>query len=124
MSEALGVVENPKHPDYTVGIAKRLRKTQTEAEEILWSQLRSRRLGGAKFRRQHPIGRYIADFYCHSASLVVEIDGGIHNQADRAEYDGVRDDTLIQGGLKVLRLNNEQILIDIEGALDLIKSRL
>ena len=118
------MVEKPKSSRYGIGIARKLRRTQTEAEEILWSHIRNRQLDAAKFRRQHPIGRYIADFYCHSAGLVIEIDGGIHSESSQAEYDGIREEILNQGGLTVLRLSNEQLLNDIEAALDVIRSHL
>ena len=118
------MVEKPVKSRYGVGVARRLCRTQTEAEEILWSHLRNSQLDGAKFRRQHPIGRYIADFYCHSANLVLEIDGSTHSQSGQVEYDGVREEILNQGGLKVLRFTNEQIHINIQGALDVIRSHI
>ena len=62
--------------------AQELRQEQTESESVLWEQLRGRRLNGAKFRRQHSIGRFIVDFCCPSAKLVVEVDGGIHDEQD------------------------------------------
>ena len=65
---------------------KELRKNQTKAEEILWFELRNNKLG-AKFKRQHSIGGYIADFYCHTLKLVIEIDGGIHKSKEQREYD-------------------------------------
>src|SRR5438034_2400561 len=65
-----------------VSTARRLRKNQTDAERILWLRLRDRRLNGLKFRRQVPIGRYVVDFFCADAHLVVEVDGGQHATAD------------------------------------------
>ena len=65
--------------------ARTLRKDQTEPERILWRHLRGKRLGGHKFRRQHPIKNYIADFYCHEARLVIEVDGNIRSQGRRNE---------------------------------------
>jgi len=68
--------------------ARQLRQQQTPAEQILWSCLRNRRLGGIKFKRQHPLGRFVADFYCHEAGLVIELDGAIHLERDQAERAG------------------------------------
>lgn len=67
--------------------ARDLRLHLTDAEQRLWPSLRDRRMGGFKFRRQHPIGTYIVDFYCHQARLAIEIDGGQHNQDDQRLYD-------------------------------------
>ena len=102
-------MENPKVLHYVVEIARRLRQNQTSAEEALWACLRNRRLIGAKFRRQHPLGRYIADFYCHEATLVVELQGGIHNQKDQREYDAIREEVIEQLGIKILSFANEEV---------------
>ncbi|MCH8831601.1 MAG: DUF559 domain-containing protein [Chloroflexi bacterium] len=84
------MVEKARIPKYVPGRARRLRTNSTGAEVVLWAVLRNRKLEGAKFRRQHPLGRYIADFYCHEALLVVELDGSVHDDAPQAEYDAVR----------------------------------
>ena len=76
---ALGKIKKPR---YVVDLARQLRKDQTTAEQLLWACLRDRRIAGAKFRRQHPLGRYIADFYCHEANLVIELEGS-HNKEGR-----------------------------------------
>lgn len=89
--------------------ARKLRQTTTDAEELLWPALRSRRLAGYKFRRQHPILNFIADFYCHEAALVVEIDGTIHDQADQAEYDASRTFVLAEHGIRVIRFTNDEV---------------
>jgi very-short-patch-repair endonuclease len=89
--------------------AKALRKNSTEAEALLWEQLRKRKLNGYKIRRQHPIGPYIADFFCAKANLVVEIDGGIHNDEDVMEYDVIRQKAIEDNGLKVIRFKNEEV---------------
>jgi very-short-patch-repair endonuclease len=68
-------------------LARNLRKTQTDAEQILWLKLRSRRLSGFKFRRQHPIDNYILDFYCNEAQLAIEIDGGQHAEEKNIKRD-------------------------------------
>ena len=64
-----------------------LRQVKTEAEEKLWQSLRNRKLMNLKFRRQHPFGNYVLDFYCHQIKLCIEADGGIHNEKDIREYD-------------------------------------
>jgi very-short-patch-repair endonuclease len=87
--------------------ARLLRREDTAAEARLWSALRDRRLGGFKWRRQVPRGRYIVDFYCAEAKLVVELDGGQH--ADQVEYDARRTAYLEGDGLRVLRFWNHQI---------------
>ena len=67
--------------------ANSLKKEMTPAEKILWGELRNSKLDGHKFRRQHPIGKFIVDFYCHEKKLVIELDGGIHNNVDVKERD-------------------------------------
>ena len=74
--------------------AKLQRKLPTPAEEALWTLVRGEAFVGFRFRRQHVIGPYIADFYCHRARLIVEIDGGIHEEAGQAEYDSDREEKL------------------------------
>jgi very-short-patch-repair endonuclease len=97
-----------------------LRTRQTPMERRLWEQLRARRLDGLGFRRQQPIGPYIVDFYCSAAKLVVEVDGGIHEE--QVEYDGERDSYLAAHGLRVLRFTNEAVLRDLESVLAAIRS--
>ena len=104
-----------------VELARRLRREQTPAEEILWQLLRNRRFLGLKFRRQHQIGLFITDFYCHEAKLVVELDGGVHCGQEAGKKDRWRDEDLESLGFKVLRIPNERILEDPEKALDLIR---
>ena len=91
--------------------AKRLRREMTDEEKILWQHLRAHRLHGFHFRRQQIIGKYVVDFYCHAAGLVVELDGGIHEQ--RIESDQERDEDLSGRGLLVLRFKNAQVRRDI-----------
>jgi len=100
--------------------ARTLRKDQTEAEKILWGHLRNKRLGGYKFRRQHPIKNYIADFYCHEARLVIEVDGKIHTAHDQQVYDEGRTYNLREEGVKVIRFRNEEITNDIGFVLERI----
>ena len=90
--------------------ARNLRKRMTEAEEILWSKLRNKQLEGFKFRRQHPIWIFIADFYCHEVKLVVELDGGIHQKNEAKEYDTNRTAEIEKFEIKVIRFKNEEVL--------------
>ena len=89
--------------------ARQLRNNQTDAEVALWIFLRKKPLG-YKFRRQHPWGEYIADFYCHRLRLVIEIDGSIHNRADVKEYDTARQEQMELEGLHVMRLTNDEMV--------------
>lgn len=89
--------------------AKYLRRNATEAEATLWKFLRNRNQAGCKFRRQHPLGSFVADFYCHESRLVVEVDGGYHNLVDQKAYDKWRTEELGQMGISVIRFTNEQI---------------
>jgi len=89
--------------------AKELRACMTPSEKILWGRLRLLREKGFIFRRQHPMLRFIADFYCHQARLVVEVDGGIHKDMDRAAYDVGRTAEMTAYGVQVIRFTNEQV---------------
>lgn len=86
-----------------------LRNAATDAERLLWQQLRHKQLG-VKFRRQHVIGDYIVDFYCPTAKLVIECDGGQHYEPDTMYYDSERTEYLNALGMTVLRYDNRQIL--------------
>jgi very-short-patch-repair endonuclease len=94
----------------TYGKAKKLRNEMTPAEKVLWSYLRNRKFKGLKFRRQHPIDRYIVDFVCLEQRLVVEADGYIHRLSDQKENEIKRTKDLESYGLKAIRLSNEEIL--------------
>ena len=87
--------------------AKELRRNMTEAEKKLWQCLRANRLNGWHFRRQQVIGGFIADFYCHAAALVIEIDGEIHRS--QQEYDRERSRLIREYGIEVIRFTNEEI---------------
>ena len=100
--------------------ARSLRGKQTDAENLLWMLLRDRRLDGFKFRRQHPISRYIIDFYCHEAMLAIELDGGGHNLEETAEYDRLRSLELESAGIHVVRFWNNEVLKDIEVVMECI----
>jgi len=97
--------------------ARILRRTSIEVEELLWNNLRNKRLKGYKFRRQHPILGYIADFYCHEARLIIEVDGGIHDLPQYKEHDDGRTFEFENNGIKVIRFKNFEILENIESVL-------
>jgi very-short-patch-repair endonuclease len=96
------------------GRAKDLRGSQTEAEMFVWSQLRSRRFAGFKFRRQVPLGNYIVDFVCLDRRVIVELDGGQHNETSHRAYDVRRDDWLRREGFEVLRFWNSDVFQEWE----------
>jgi len=102
------------------GFAKTNRKIPTETENILWEVLRNKKLGGYKFRRQHPIDDYILDFYCHSKKLCIELDGAYHNEPKQHAYDLRRTQELNQFEIKVLRFSNEEIINNLQEVLDVI----
>jgi len=89
--------------------ARELRTRMTDAENVVWELLRYKRLLGLRFKPQHPIDIFIADFYCHSLKLVIEIDGGIHRTRDQKEYDLGREKELDRFGIKVVRFTNEEV---------------
>jgi very-short-patch-repair endonuclease len=91
--------------------AQQLRRIQTPAETLLWDRLRNRQLDGFKFRRQHPIGRFIVDFCCAEQRLILEIDGSVH--AQQRDYDQTRAEALRTAGYHVIRYTNEQIFITL-----------
>ena len=99
--------------------ARRLRANMTDAERKLWFLLRRKQLPGFRFRRQVPLGRYIADFACMSARLVVELDGGQH--AERSERDARRTAWLESVGYRVLRFWNGEVFTNAEGVLETIR---
>ena len=94
-----------------------MRREMTEAEEKLWGELRNRKLDRIKFRRQVPIGNYIADFVCLHARLVVELDGSQHSES---RYDAVRDAELKRRGFRVLRFWNDEVLRELTSVCDTI----
>ncbi len=89
--------------------AKDLRKQTTPTEKRLWFVLRDRRLEGMKFRRQHPFGRYVLDFYCMEHKLCIEIDGGIHHKPDQIAQDQERTEYLQAHHIRVLRFTNQDV---------------
>ena len=99
-------------------LALNLRKSLTDAERVLWYNLRDRRLGGWKFRRQHAVGPFIVDFVCLEKKLVIEVDGGQH--AEMIDQDDNRTDYLSKSGYKVVRFWNNQVLQETEAVLQVI----
>ncbi|HZP93291.1 MAG TPA: DUF559 domain-containing protein [Burkholderiales bacterium] len=96
-----------------------LRRNQTDAEKLLWFRLRNRQIGGAKFRRQHPIGPYIVDLVCVEAGLVVEIDGGQH--ATEVQADSLRTSYLEEHGFRVVRFWNNDVFAQTDALLERIR---
>jgi len=94
----------------------------TEAETVLWKKLRMKQIEGLHFRKQHPFGIYILDFYCDKINLAIEVDGGIHIL--RTEYDDKRSEYLDSAGVKVIRYSNEQVLNNLDLVISDIKSKI
>ena len=111
-------------PEKTVRNARDLRRRMTNAEEILWRVLRSRRFLDLKFRRQVPIGSYVADFACIQQKLIVECDGGPHEDPDRRSHGARRDEWLVGQGWRVLRISNDRVIGGGNLVLDDIRSAL
>jgi len=101
-------------------LAKSRRQNQTPAEKVLWEKLRTKKLGGYKFRRQHPILNYIANFYCPSKLLVIELDGKYHDEKEQIENDKKRTEALNGKEIKVLRFKNNDVLDKPEKVLNII----
>ena len=101
--------------------ARTLRRDGTDVERRLWQKLRNAQIDGASFRRQHPAGRYILDFYCPALQLAIELDGGQHAQA--AKRDRLRDGWLEQHGVTVLRFWNSDVTENLSGVLEVIAAK-
>ncbi len=97
--------------------AKLLRKNMTAAETVLWMYLKAG-INDCKFRRQHPIGIYIADFYCHKAKLVIEVDGSIHNLDEVKQNDEEKETYLINNRYSVVRFTNKEVMTQAEAVLE------
>ena len=102
--------------------ARALRSNSTDAERILWAELRDHRLEGAGFRRQVPIANYIVDFVCHAAHLVIELDGGQHFSDEGEGADAARSALIEAAGFQVLRFSNHHVMTNRAGVLDTIAS--
>ena len=109
---------NPQQrKEFKQAFAKRLRTEATELERKLWSRLRNGQINGLRFRRQQPIGPYIADFFCSAAKLIVELDGSQHGAENNREYDLRRTSFMSTHGYRVLRFTNHDLLQDCEAVL-------
>ncbi|MCW3806074.1 endonuclease domain-containing protein [Plebeiibacterium marinum] len=95
--------------------AKFLRKNMTSAEKLLWDELKNKKVGGYRFRAQHPIDIFIADFYCHSLKLVIEVDGKIH--IGQKEYDSGREHEMQFYGIRILRFTNKEVMELLENVI-------
>ena len=93
-------------------------RDSTFPEQLLWSKLRAKQLGGLKFRRQHPIEPYIVDFYCASEKIAIELDGRTHD--DQQDYDRSRTDFISAQGVKLIRFSNDEVLANLDGVLEAI----
>ncbi len=103
-------------PRTTKDFAKGLRQQMSLPEVLLWKAIKGRKLNGLQFRKQHPVGPYILDFYCDAEKLAVEVDGGVHGFGDRPERDERRDAWLLERGVRTLRLSASLILADVDDA--------
>jgi very-short-patch-repair endonuclease len=101
-----------------------LRRSPTDAERLLWSRLRARQVADFKFRRQHPVGRYVLDFYCVAASLGIEVDGSEHYSSQGVHRDRLHERYLADRGVRVLRFSNLDVLTNIEGVLEALSEAL
>ena len=106
----------------TVKRSRQLRKNSTDAERLIWRHLRNKRMMGVKFRREQPLGRYIVDFISFSNRLVIEIDGGQH--ARQKEKDRIRDRFIRKAGFRILRFWNNEVLLNTEAVLEIIRRAL
>jgi very-short-patch-repair endonuclease len=104
--------------------AKELRQSETEAEQIIWSWLRAKKLKGVKFRRQEPIGTYVVDFVSFEKKLIIEIDGGQHNFAENKTNDDARTEWLESQGFRVIRFWNNEVGSNLDGVLTQIEEAL
>ncbi|WP_307348279.1 endonuclease domain-containing protein [Caulobacter ginsengisoli] len=106
--------------DLTFERARDLRKSMTLPEVMLWQAVRANRLNGLKFRRQHPAGPYILDFFCAERDLAIEVDGGVHGDPDQIAHDQRRDAWLRERGIVVLRLPASYVVQGLSGVLEMI----
>ena len=111
-------------PSDSFSKAQLLRRNETKAEKLLWEKLRNNQLEGLKFRRQHPVNIYIADFYCHKFKLIIELDGDYHDQEEQKQKDEVRTEVLRLNDLKIIRFKNEEVEQDINQVLITIKNKI
>jgi len=114
-------MDRRKHCKKTLARVQAMRQSATRAEAILWRRLRDRRLDGFKFRRQHPFGGYILDFYCEEGKLAIEVDGESHAKEEREGRDHGRTMALQEHGIHVLRFWNLDVTSNLRGVLEAIR---
>ncbi len=110
-----------KIPDPILGFAREMRRNPTEVESLLWENLRNRKQGGLKFRRQQPMEGFILDFYCHEARLGVEVDGPDHDKTEQKKYDELRTLYLNEFGIEIIRFSNEEVIKSMKSVLGKIR---
>jgi very-short-patch-repair endonuclease len=110
-------------PSQTKKFARTLRRAMSLPEMLLWKQLKRARLDGLRFRRQHPLGRYVLDFYCDAARLAIEVDGAQHTLPDHEEHDAARDAWVLEQGIETLRIPAIDVLQELDGVVRLIEER-
>lgn len=103
--------------------AETLRKNMTEAEKMIWERLCKNQMG-VRIRRQHPIWKYVADYYCHELKLIIEIDGGIHLSKENKEDDVKREITLNEFGIEIIRFTNNQVINETEYVIKVIEEKI
>ena len=108
-------------PPRTRAFARQLRSGMSRPEVVLWQAIRSRKVNGLRFRRQHPLGPYVLDFYCPEFRLCVEVDGASHSLGDHPLRDDIRDARLAAQGIRTLRLSAELVLHDVDDAVRTIR---
>ncbi len=114
-----GIVSGQRINEDKLKLSRRIRKAMTYAEKIFWTTVRGGKVHGLRVRRQQIIDGFIVDFYCPALRTVIELDGGVHNDAQ--EHDRARDDILKKRGLRILRFSNEEVLEAIDRILRLIE---
>lgn len=112
----------PDRYEVLKGFAKENRRNMTDAEHVLWNAIRT--IPNVRFRRQHPIGDYIADFICMKSRLIIEVDGGYHSEPRQQEDDAVRTSNIESLGYSVIRFSNEEVLKDTSKVIELIKKQI
>lgn len=107
-----------------VPAARQLRRPLTPTERLLWQQLRDRHLDGLKFRRQHPVGPFVLDFYCEELRLAVEVDGSVHTTEEQARRDAERQALLEETGIRFIRIPAADIETNLEAAIAALQTRI
>ncbi|WP_395050176.1 endonuclease domain-containing protein [Flavobacterium sp.] len=105
-------------------LAMQLRERMTQAEILMWDKLKNKQFKGYKFRRQHPIHKFIVDFYCHELKLIIEIDGKYHDSEEQKNEDLIRTELLNFQGLREIRFTNEEVITDISSVLKKLEEQI